>query len=248
MTARIRMDGVASDTLIPTPPTGKASLFYNNVSKVYRAKLDDGTVITLSSDPEFIQDTVGAMFQDSATIDFTYNDAGGVAFVEVIQSALDTTLIPNTPSGNLTATTVQAALNELQGDIDNININAVLKSDYTPAHSILVQQSGTGSPEALQVSNNTLVGRLSGGGSQINDLSATQVRELLSVDNVDNTSDLDKPISTATQGALDLKVSSDTTGVTGADQVTNMISLTQAEYDAIVTKSASTFYLITDAI
>lgn len=65
--------------------------------------------------------------------------------------------------------------------------------------------------------------------------------------NVDNTSDADKPISTATQGALDLKVSSDTTGVTGADQVTNMISLTQAEYDAIVTKNASTFYLITDA-
>ena len=66
--------------------------------------------------------------------------------------------------------------------------------------------------------------------------------------NVDNTSDADKPISTATQEALDLKVSSDTTGVTGADQVTNMISLTQAEYDAIVTKNGSTFYLITDAV
>lgn len=74
--------------------------------------------------------------------------------------------------------------------------------------------------------------------------------------NVDNTSDLDKPISTATQTALDLKleasdiankVSSDPAGVTGADQVTNMISLTQAEYDAIGTKNASTFYLITDA-
>jgi hypothetical protein len=50
------------------------------------------------------------------------------------------------------------------------------------------------------------------------------------------------------QTALDLKVSSDTTGVTGADQVTNMISLTQAEYDAIVAKNESTFYLITDAV
>ena len=37
----------------------------------------------------------------------------------------------------------------------------------------------------------------------------------------------------------------DTTGVTGADQVTNIISLTQAEYDAIVSPSASTFYVIT---
>jgi hypothetical protein len=41
-------------------------------------------------------------------------------------------------------------------------------------------------------------------------------------------------------------VVSDTTGITGADQVTNIVSLTQAEYDAIVTPNASTLYIITD--
>ena len=40
-------------------------------------------------------------------------------------------------------------------------------------------------------------------------------------------------------------VASDPTGVTGADVVANMISLTQAEYDAIGTPDASTFYVIT---
>lgn len=40
------------------------------------------------------------------------------------------------------------------------------------------------------------------------------------------------------------KIGSDVTGVTGADTITNIISLTQAEYDAIVTKSASTLYVI----
>lgn len=40
------------------------------------------------------------------------------------------------------------------------------------------------------------------------------------------------------------KVSSITTGITGADQITNMVSLTQAEYNAIPTKSATTFYII----
>jgi hypothetical protein len=40
-------------------------------------------------------------------------------------------------------------------------------------------------------------------------------------------------------------VKSDTTGVTGADQITNMMSLTQAEYDAIVSPDANTFYVIT---
>ena len=42
-------------------------------------------------------------------------------------------------------------------------------------------------------------------------------------------------------------VLSDPTGVTGADAVTNIISLTQSEYDAIGTPNAATTYLITDA-
>lgn len=41
----------------------------------------------------------------------------------------------------------------------------------------------------------------------------------------------------------DLLIESDVAGVTGADAVTNIISLTQAEYDAI-TPDSSTFYII----
>lgn len=39
-------------------------------------------------------------------------------------------------------------------------------------------------------------------------------------------------------------VDSDTSGITGADTVSNIISLTQTEYDAIVTPSVSTVYII----
>ena len=49
------------------------------------------------------------------------------------------------------------------------------------------------------------------------------------------------------QTELDTKINSDPTGITGADQVTNVVSLTQAEYNAIWTPSADTQYLITDA-
>lgn len=42
---------------------------------------------------------------------------------------------------------------------------------------------------------------------------------------------------------LTSKVSSDPTGVTGADQITNMMSLTQAEYD-LITPDSDTFYVI----
>ena len=49
----------------------------------------------------------------------------------------------------------------------------------------------------------------------------------------------------AYRAALLSSPASDPTGVTGADAVTNIISLTQAEYDAI-TPNATTFYIITD--
>jgi len=41
-------------------------------------------------------------------------------------------------------------------------------------------------------------------------------------------------------------IASVTTGIDGADQITNIVSLTQAEYDALASKDASTFYVITD--
>jgi hypothetical protein len=40
-------------------------------------------------------------------------------------------------------------------------------------------------------------------------------------------------------------VESDPTGVTGADAITNVISLTQAEYDAIGAPNAATLYVVT---
>jgi len=41
-------------------------------------------------------------------------------------------------------------------------------------------------------------------------------------------------------------VASNTTGITGADAVTNIVSLTQAEYNAIGSPDAATLFLITD--
>jgi hypothetical protein len=41
-------------------------------------------------------------------------------------------------------------------------------------------------------------------------------------------------------------VESDTTGITGATVVTNVVIISQADYDALGTKDASTLYAITD--
>jgi hypothetical protein len=53
------------------------------------------------------------------------------------------------------------------------------------------------------------------------------------------------PTDYATPSDIANMVESDTTGVTGADAITNIMSLTQAEYDAI-TPDAATLYVITD--
>jgi hypothetical protein len=104
-----------------------------------------------------------------------------------------------------------------QTDLQTALDGKVAKADYTPSHSVLAQQSGTGSPTAVQIGTNEILGRLSGGGSDIKGLTTSETRTLLSINNVDNTSDLNKPISTATQTALDTKtlplIADDTTAV-----------------------------------
>lgn len=67
---------------------------------------------------------------------------------------------------------------------------------------------------------------------------------LADLDTVD-TAQIDNDAVTAAKLA-DTYVETDPAGVTGADAVTNMMSLTQAEYNAI-TPNSSTFYIITDA-
>ena len=75
---------------------------------------------------------------------------------------------------------------EANADVtDSTNVDsagAVMESDYSQAKSILAQQSGTWSPEVVQVGSNELVGRTSGGTSNIGSLSASEVRTILNVE------------------------------------------------------------------
>jgi hypothetical protein len=54
----------------------------------------------------------------------------------------------------------------------------VEKSDFT-SHSILAKQSGAGDPVAVSIGNNEILGRKSGGGSDIEGLSVSEVKSLL---------------------------------------------------------------------
>lgn len=109
----------------------------------------------------------------------------------VPQSAQDTddqtaAEVPFTPTGNTTSNNVQDAIEELQTDIDGLSLDhgdlsGLLDDDHP-------QYLNEARHDSLPFDNP-------------HNVNATQV----GLGNVDNTSDLDKPISTATQTALDLK-------------------------------------------
>jgi hypothetical protein len=66
-------------------------------------------------------------------------------------------------------------------DATNVNAaGAVMESDYSTAHSVLVQQSGSGSPVAVHLGNNTMLGK--SGGGNIAALSASTVRSIINVE------------------------------------------------------------------
>jgi len=228
--AKIRIQG-SLDASIAIPPSGKASIFYNHIEKVVKARLDDGSYVLLTVSEEYVQDVVGSFFQDSSTIDVVYNDAGNIIGINVIQSALDISQIPNVPSGNLAATTVQGALNELQGDIDNILLNAV-----EAAQDAIGSAIAAGTQDGITVTYNDVANSISfentdKGSDAITsheaaldphpqyetatevqakvDLHANLTNNPHSVTKAqvglglaDNTSDMDKPVSTAQATAI----------------------------------------------
>lgn len=129
-------------------------------------------------------------------------------------------------------------------DATNVNAaGAVMNSDYTPAHSLLVQQSGTGSPSSLQIPNDTIIGRSSGGGSDIDALTASEVRTLINVANgaTANSSDatlLNRANHTGTQ--LASTISDFSTAVAATAAVTaNTAKVTNATHTGDVTGSGA---------
>lgn len=72
----------------------------------------------------------------------------------------------------------------------------------------------------------------------------TLTKSDVGLNNVDNTTDANKPVSIAQQSALDGKVSSNTGVVPNSVSITNIVSISQANYDALVTKDSSTLYVI----
>lgn len=143
----------------------------------------------------------------------------------------------------LNKTTTLSTLNVEDGadvtDATNVDsAGAVMESDFTTAFSLLVQQSGTGSPESLTVGTNTILGRVTGGGSEIDDLTPTQVRSLLNVEDGATADQTDAEILTAVESESGRDMSVDGTkldGIEASADVTDETNVTDALDGATLT-------------
>ena len=120
---------------------------------------------------------------------------------------------------------VNADWNATSGDAQILNkpiipdtSDFVEKSDFT-SHSILAKQSGASDPVAVSIGNNEILGRKSGGGSDIEGLSVSEVKSLLNY----TASDVGAvATNSAITGATKTKISYDAKGLvtSGADATT----------------------------
>jgi hypothetical protein len=156
---------------VPPSYTGQASKFVK--VKADESGLEFGTLTIAAGDlPSGID---AAKIADGSVSNTEFQTLNGAS--ATFTSAKDSKLAGIEDNADVTdATNVNAA-------------GAVMESDYNTAHSVLVQQSGSGSPVAVHLGNNTILGK--SGGGNIAALSASTVRSLINVENGADVTDAD---------------------------------------------------------
>ena len=163
-------------------------------------------------------------------------------------------------SGYITATLTDEEVQDKVGAMFTGNTETLITATYQDADGTidLVVESNLASYD------NGTTQFIAAGGAPVQSVNSQTGTVVLDADDIDDTSTTQKfttasdisklagieagaDVTDATNVAAAGGVLSDPTGVTGADQITNMMSLTTAEYAAIGTPDSSTLYLITDA-
>jgi len=226
--------------------SGDGSLSYDNSTGVFTftpadaglADYGDANVATFlgSNFGSNVIVTTGNITANNFIGEVTGNVSGSAATATSATTATTAGTVTTAAQPNITSVGTLSSVT-VTGNVDAGNVNATLIGDVTgnvSGSAATATTAGTvttaAQPNITSVgtlTSVTVTGNVAGG-------NLTTAGQVVATGNVTGANFI---------GDVPGYVESDTTGITGADQVTNMVSLTQAEYDAI-TPNASTVYII----
>jgi len=194
-----------------TPSTNKVKIYVNTSGNLESVD-DTGTVKTYSTGitAEQVQDIVGVMIIDTSSIDVTYDDAGNTISMQVIQTAIDHQNLQNKGTNShaqidshIASTSNPHSVTKAQVGLSNVDNTSDLNKPVS-----------TATQTALNGKENTITAGLTSQYYRGDKSFQTLDKTAVGLPNVDNTSDANKPVSTATQTALNLKENSISAGLT----------------------------------
>jgi hypothetical protein len=228
--------GRIDPSLVPTPPVGKATMFVG-LDGTWRAKLDNGSIVVYQSgiSPEEVQQIVAAFFQDSLTINVTHDDNNNILTAEVVESEVDHNSLKNLAIGDPHAQYLTQSRGDIRyytktelnnGQLDSRYYTEAETNALLNAKINLTAIGAANGVAGLDASQKILLINIPAG---INHLNLDNIgsnthaqidshiantsnphgvtKAQVGLVNCDNTSDANKPISIATQNALDNKSS-----------------------------------------